>query len=133
MKAILSQMAAAVMLARDWHYNASGAAFYAQHLLADEVAKVGDSADEIAEVYYLGERGTVPPSAGEIATDALAVYNAAKGETCPARLAAVLKLLAAHAEEVARGNISIGAKSLLDGVSAQCYKFVGLIERTAGL
>ena len=123
-------MAAAAMLARDWHYNASGAAFYAQHLLADRVAEIGKHADALAETYYLGERGEVPPPSVEIMGEAIRICNGAKGDTIPARLVSVLRLTAAHAEELARGNISIGAKSLLDGISADAYQFVGLIERT---
>ena len=66
MKTILSQIEAATMLARDWHYNASGLSFYAEHLLADKVAEIGDHSDKLIETYYLGERETVPPAAGDI-------------------------------------------------------------------
>lgn len=131
MTKILSQLAAAQMLARDWHYSASGAAFYAEHLLADRVAEIAGHADKLKEVFWLGEKGRVPPTEGVVMTDAIEAYNRANGESIPQKLADVLRLLAAHAEELARDtSISIGSKSLLDGICADAYQFVGLIQRT---
>lgn len=130
MKTILSQIEAATMLARDWHYNASGLSFYAEHLLADKVAEIGDHSDKLIETYYLGERETVPPTAGDITREAVEIYGRADGDGIPSRLKSVLKLLAAHCEEIARTSISIGTKSLLDSLCADAYQYVGLIERT---
>lgn len=130
MKTILSQIEAATMLARDWHYNASGLSFYAEHLLADKVAEIGEHSDKLIETYYLGERETVPPSSGDISREALEIYARVNAPDIPEKLVAILKLLAAHAEELARTSISIGTKSLLDNLCADAYQYVGLIERT---
>ena len=132
MKMLLAQIESVKMLAADWHYNASGTPFYALHLLADKVAGWFNSLpDELIEVYYLGEKKSVPPTAGVITEAALAEYNSAEGASLPARLLTALGVLSAHAEELARsGDFSIGTKSLLDSVSANAYRAIGLIERT---
>ena len=116
------------MLALDWHYTASGTSFYAQHLLADKVTE-GFPLDELIETYYLGEKRTTPPKQAEIMADAIKL--AEKNNGSPAlNVRELLKLASAHAEELARGNVSIGTKSLLDEVSQKCYVGIGLIERT---
>ena len=130
MKNLLSLISATVMLAHDWHYNASGPAFYAEHLLADKVAEIGGHSDRLIETYYLGELETVPPTAGDITRGAVEIYERADGDGIPGKLKAVLKLFAAHCEELARTSISIGTKSLLDSLCADAYQYVGLIERT---
>lgn len=129
MKTMLAQINAAKMIALDWHYTAKGASFYAEHLLADKVAE-GWPLDDLTETYYLGEVAKEPPSQAEIVTEALQIVKARDGMTRPAALQEVLKLAAAHAEELARGRISLGVKSLLDAVSQRCYQSIGLIERT---
>ena len=132
MKTLIAQIQAAGFIARDWHYQASGPSFYAQHLLADKVADgLESSLDEIREVYYLGEKRSIPPSAGEEMEAALAIYSVAKGESLTLKLQNAVELVAAHAEELSRdAQISIGTKSLLDALSARCYQSAGLIERT---
>jgi hypothetical protein len=72
----------------------------------------------------------VPPAAGDITREAVEIYGRADGDGIPSRLKSVLKLLAAHCEEIARTSISIGTKSLLDSLCADAYQYVGLIERT---
>ena len=65
----------------------------------------------------------------EIMADAIKL--AEKNNGSPAlNVRELLKLASAHAEELARGNVSIGTKSLLDEVSQKCYVGIGLIERT---
>lgn len=133
MKILLAQMTAAKMIALDWHYTASGASFYAEHLLAEKIAdSLGDSLrDKIIETHYLGETRTVPPTSGEIVGEALRIYEGQKADDPkPVALSSLLAVAAAHAEELARnGRLSIGTKSLLDEVSQSAYQSIGLIER----
>lgn len=137
MKILIAQLIAASMVARDWHYNAKGASFYAEHLLADEIASYFGSKlqDDIIEAHYLGEKREVPPSAGEFHKEAQAIYDSTpfpkNDKAIPSKLIGVLEVTAAHAEELSRnGRLSIGTKSLLDEVSRLAYKSVGLITRT---
>lgn len=126
-------MTAAKMIALDWHYTASGASFYAEHLLAEKVAdEFADSKrDALIETYYLGETRQTPPTSGEIVTEALRVYEGQKADPKPVALSSLLAVAAAHAEELARnGRLSLGVKSLLDGISQSAYLCIGLIERT---
>lgn len=128
MKELLAQLQAVKMLALDWHYTASGPSFYAQHLLADKVTE-DLPLDDLVETYYLGEKRKTPPKQAEIMADAIKL--AEKNNGSPAlNVRELLKLASAHAEELARGNVSIGTKSLLDAVSQKCYVGIGLIERT---
>lgn len=126
------------MLATDWHYDAGFSAFYGNHLLADKTAEeIASAVDDIKETYYLGEMGGLPPVSAEIAADAIAICNKIIAdhpkETVAQFLHASLMLTAAHAEELARSErLSIGTKSLIDGVSATAYKFAGLVSRTIG-
>ena len=126
---MLAQIHAARMIALDWHYSAKGDSFYGQHLLAEKVAE-GFHTDDLTETYYLGENLKTPPRQADIMAEAVQIVKARDGMTRPAALQEVLKLAAAHAEELARGRISLGVKSLLDAVSQRCYQSIGLIERT---
>ena len=132
MKMLLANIETAKMLAADWHYTAAGFPFYALHLLAEKVADPFDAlVDELKEVYYLGEKKSVPPTAGEITEAALAEYNSVMGASLLHKLSTALGVLSAHAEELSRsGEYSIGTKSILDSISAAAYRGIGLIERT---
>lgn len=131
MKYFLAQIKATRMFARDWHYNAKGRSFYAEHLLADLVLEKTDGCDALIEAYYLGDRRQVPPTQGEITTLAQEYY----ATNCDAggNERSVLKMLGiaqAHAEELSRGSVSNGIKSLLDGYSERLLSVIGLLERT---
>lgn len=137
MRTILSQIKAVRMLSRDWHYNASGRAFYGEHLLADLVLDETEQSDALIETFFLGEKTMAPPSQCEIAREALSLIDKVKGERQNEGVSdnalfvkTLLSLTAAHAEEISRTiNISIGTKSIIDSISASCYKLIGLIER----
>ena len=128
MKTMLAQIHAARMVALDWHYTAKGDSFYGQHLLAEKVAE-GFPTDDLTETYYLGEKLKTPPRQADIMAEAVQIVSANGEKSCPVALQDILKLAAAHAEELARGNLSLGVKSLLDEVSQKCYQSIGLIER----
>lgn len=132
MKMLLANVEAVKMLAADWHYNAIGNPFYGLHLLADKIADdFNGLEDELKEVYYLGEKKSVPPTAGVITEAALAEYNSVEGASLQAKLSIALGILAAHAEELSRkDDFSIGTESILDSLSAKAYRAIGLIERT---
>ena len=76
MRTIISRMIAVEMLAKDLHYRAGGKSFYAIHLLSDMVWEVRHCRDELNEIYYLGEKGGVPPLQSKVYEAAVRLVNA---------------------------------------------------------
>lgn len=136
MKTLLAQIAAARMIALDWHYAAKGASFYAAHLLAEKVAsEIGEQADALTETYYLGECAELPPKQADIAAEAAQIATYEGGADVAAKnLAETLRLIDAQATQLARiPSLSIGTKSILDSISQHALQLVGLVERTTAV
>lgn len=131
------------MAAKDLHYHAKGEPFYGLHLLADMVADSEKFFDEIAEIYYLGERGEPPPDMREIFSRAvsenlnakLAIEDAQKfgteNDIYLKRLIAACGFVIGGVEKAKSitGNLA-GTQAVLDEISKTILKDLGLLKRS---
>lgn len=124
------------MLAADLHYRAHGKPFYAIHKLSDIIWDVRRNFDELVEVYYLGERQSVPPPIGHICSKASELVKAdyAGEEPTEDRLIASLRRrcedAAALVEDAKTLALRSGTNAVLDEISKAMLQDAGLLTRT---
>lgn len=136
---LLTSLCAVGMLAKDFHYRAKGKAFYALHLLADLVYDATHLFDEINEVYYMGECGSVPPLMASVSAKAAEMAGkcncgcdtTVSEEDCIlSALIARCKATAGAVEECKSLAPKSGTAAVLDEISKKMLTASGLLART---
>ena len=118
------------MLANDLHYRAGGKGFYALHRFASEAMRLIDHADALNEVYYMDEKGGVPPDTSFVAAKAAELVGRAGGEDECVKAAIEACSDAANAAGVAKkGGVSGGTAAVLDGIAKNALRLKGLLGR----
>lgn len=134
----LAGLKAVEMVAKDLHYRAKGKSFFAVHELADMIWEVRHHIDELIEVYYLGEKLSIPPLMEDICSKALGMVNCIDCASSSAlqedallnslqvRCEVVLKLV----EDAKKLALRSGTQAVLDDISKKMLKSIGLLNRT---
>ena len=139
MKWLLVNLCAVGMLAKDFHYRAKGKAFYALHQIADIVYDATRLFDELNEVWYLGECGSVPPLMSGISARAAKLAECGNchkplgGDEEDVILAALIdrcKVTAGCVENCKSVAPKSGTNAVLDEISKRMLQAVGLLQRT---
>lgn len=121
--------------AKDLHYGATGKSFYGIHELADLAWKFTRMFDDINEIHYMGELGTIPPSRQLVAFEAskgMEQLNDGEASALTTRQL-IERVLGAveNAEEAivaAKGiGCAAGTNAILDEISKDCLKVSGLL------
>lgn len=122
------------MCAKDMHYRCKGKPFYALHELGDLVWEVNHDTDQIAEIYFMGERGITPPRMADVfmAAASLPVMYPKDdryfiGGTMNACLQTMHKV-----EDIKRNfpDLKSGTVAVLDAISQHCLLAIGLLDQT---
>ena len=122
------------MCAKDMHYRCKGKPFYGLHELADLVYEVEHETDQIAEIYFLGERGIEPPRMADVCSAAasLLVHYPRNdkyfiGGTMNACFQTMHKI-----EDIKRNfpDLKSGTVAVLDAISQHCLLAIGLLDQT---
>ena len=143
---VVANLCAVGMLAKDLHYRARGKAFYAIHLLSDLVWQCRSNVDELLEVYYLGERKSVPPLMAYFEAAASREVGIVLGNVNCANdgceygedqlLSALVRFCTATVELVERAKSQLGVQlrsgtqAVLDDISKKALQSSGLLGRT---
>lgn len=138
---LLSNLCMIGMLSKDLHYRAKGKPFYGLHELSDKIWTIRHLSDELTEVFFLGEKGSVPPEQSAIAMKAslglehLGIRDFGGNNDEDAILMALYQACqnCAKAVETAKasGSFKSGTNAVLDEISKLALLFGGLIARTA--
>lgn len=122
------------MAAKNLHYRAKGKPFYGLHLLSDLVWQVEHDTDEIAEIYYLGERGIEPPKMEEVCLKAATLpLTGEEGDKYYISALLHITLETMHkVEDIKKkySELKSGVVAVLDHVSQQCLLSIGLLDQT---
>jgi len=142
---VMADFKAIWMAAKDLHYNAKGDAFYGVHLLADMVADTEKFFDDLAEVYYLGEKGVPPPKMRHVMKAALneEKYSQESADKVSAeegadltnllvkRLMAACRITLADIEKAkTMPGLLAGTHAVLDEASRKLLVDIGLLAQT---
>ena len=144
---IVANLCAVGMLAKDLHYRARGKAFYAIHLLSDLVWDVRRTVDELLEVYYLGEKQSVPPLMASYETYAAKTVSLILGDVNVTSdfsgiygedqllqaLVVACKETAELVEQAKTKPLRSGTNAVLDEISKKALQNSGLLGRTEAL
>lgn len=121
------------MVAKNMHYRSYDELFYALHLLADKV-DFGNSADDLKEAYYLGEKETLPPTEEEIRRLAVDRMGNTKGKSNRELIEALRDAcdsgLYAIEEAKREPGLFAGVHAIVDGVSEKMLVVKGLCFRS---
>lgn len=123
------------MCAKDLHYRAKGKPFYGLHQLSDLVWQIEQDTDDIAEIYFMGDRQKEPPRMDEVFAMALAlpiVYPADDRyfvggllNICLATMNTIEAIKKAFPDK-----IKSGVAAVLDKISEHCLLSIGLLDQT---
>lgn len=144
-KPVLVGLAKIGMIAKDFHYRATGKSFYGNHLLGDLLWRIDSLSDKVNEVYYMGEKRENPPLRGFIYAEAgnsisdygnddsamIAALLQACEETAAAVEAAKKSFGCGECCEGERKPLMSGTVSVLDEVSQQCLQAIALLNRVS--
>ncbi len=134
MKVLMAHLKRIGMCAKDMHYRCKGKPFYGLHELADLVWEVNHETDQIAEIYFMGERGINPPRMADVCIMAanLPVNYPSNdkyfiGGTMDACLQTMHKI-----EDIKNRfpELKSGTVAILDSISQQCLLRIGLLDQT---
>lgn len=121
MKSLITKLESIRAICKEWHYEASGESFYAQHLLADRIQDpLLGFVDSIKEVCFLGN-GILPPSVA--AVEALVPCE------IKCRLYDSLTVAIYQIEELSQTQIMQGELNLLGSISEHLMLSRGLLWR----
>jgi hypothetical protein len=122
------------MCAKDLHYRAKGKPFYGLHQLADLAYEVESDTDQIAEIYFLGDRGIEPPRMDEVFTRACAVpvIYPKDDNYFIGGLMDCCRLTMHSIEDIKKAfpDIKSGVCAVLDKISEHCLLAIGLLDQT---
>lgn len=134
MRLLMAYLKRIGMCAKDMHYRCKGKPFYGLHELADLVWEVNHETDQIAEIYFMGERGINPPRMADVCIAAanLPVNYPSNdkyfiGGTMDACLQTMHKI-----EDIKNRfpELKSGTVAILDSISQQCLLRIGLLDQT---
>lgn len=130
MLGVLVCLARICMLAKDLHYRCDGKAFYAVHRLADVICGVADLADDINEVYYMGELGDDPPETAFVSAKAAELVGKADGADALVKALVAACSDAAQAVEAAKSKgMSSATAAVLDETAKSALRYKGFLVR----
>jgi DNA-binding ferritin-like protein len=120
------------LVAKDLHYRAKGKPFYGIHQLADFVGEINRKADDINEVYYMGEKVEDPPERAYVAGKAAELVGKSGDEDALIKSLAEICQETASAVEVAKkdGTLPSGVHAILDDISKLALRAKGFMTRT---
>lgn len=122
------------MCAKDMHYRCKGKAFYGLHQLADLTWKLEDESDQIAEIYFMGERGITPPRLRDVYANATAidVMYPKDDKYFIGGLMNICLQTMHKIEAIKQGfpDLKSGTVAVLDQISQQCLLNIGLLDQT---
>ena len=122
------------MCAKDMHYRCKGKAFYGLHQLADLTWKLEEESDQIAEIYFMGERGIPPPLLRDVYKDAvgIGVYYPRDNKYFIGGLMNICLQTMHKIEAIKQGfpDLKSGTVAVLDQISQQCLLNIGLLDQT---
>jgi hypothetical protein len=134
MRNLMSWMKRIGMCAKDMHYRCKGKPFYGLHELADLVYEVEHETDQIAEIYFLGERGIEPPRMADVCSAAASLpvnYPSNDKYFIGGTMNACLQTM--HKIEDIKKNfpdLKSGTVAVLDAISQHCLLAIGLLDQT---
>ena len=122
------------MCAKDLHYRAKGKPFYGLHQLADLAYEVESDTDQIAEVYFLGDRNKEPPRMEDVYTRAIAL-NVLYPKDDTYFIGGLMDIcrMTMHSIEGIKGKYpttKAGVHAVLDKISEHCLLSIGLLDQT---
>lgn len=133
MKDLMGKVKRIGMCAKDLHYRSKGKPFYGLHLLADLVYQVESDTDNIAEIYFMGDRGLEPPRMDEVyrrAINQLVLYPR-NDKYFIGGLMDICRVTMHFIEEIKKsGDIKSGVAAVLDKISEHCLLAIGLLDQT---
>lgn len=122
------------MCAKDLHYRAKGKPFYGLHQLADLAYEVESDTDQIAEIYFLGDRGIEPPRMDEVFLKAcnLVVFYPRDENYFIGGLMDICRVTMHSIEDIKAKfpDIKSGVCAVLDKISEHCLLAIGLLDQT---
>lgn len=122
------------MCAKDVHYRCKGKSFYGLHQLADLVWELNRETDQIAEIYFMGERGVPPPRMNEVFARAINIQVMyPKNDKYFIGGLMDICLQTMHKIEAIKHNfpeLKSGTVAVLDQISQQCLLNIGLLDQT---
>lgn len=122
------------MCAKDMHYRCKGKSFYGLHQLADMTWKLEDETDQIAEIYFMGERGITPPRMQEVCKSAAEIHVVYPSDdkyfigglmNICLRTMNMIEGIKKNFPDLKSGTIAV-----LDQISQQCLLNIGLLDQT---
>lgn len=133
MKLLMAEIKKIAMTAKNLHYRAKGKPFYGVHELADLVWQTGLITDQIAEIYFMGERKIEPPIMEEVYLKACSLPDK-EVITQDNYFEAVLfacSTVVAHVERIKKEYTFIsGVMPVLDHISEQCLLAIGFLSQS---
>lgn len=122
------------MNAKDVHYRAKGKAFFALHEMADLIWDMDKLTDNIAEIYFMGERLKEPPLLSVVYAQALTISTRDAGELTQfiERLRDSVGICIQEVEEIKKEfpDLTSGVVALLDEISQKSLIALGFLEQT---
>ena len=134
MQELMAHIKCIGMCAKDMHYRCKGKSFYGLHQLADLTWKLEEETDQIAEIYFMGERGITPPRLKDVYTTAIAIdvlYPKDDKYFIGGLMDICLKTM--HKIEAIKQSfpdLKSGTVAVLDQISQQCLLNIGLLDQT---
>ena len=131
---LMAHMKRIGMAAKNLHYRAKGKPFYGLHQLADLVYDVEHDTDDVAEIYYLGERGVEPPKMEDVCLKAATLPLAGtEGDKYYISCVLNIALQTMHKVEDIKKKypmLKSGVVAILDHISQHCLLSIGLLDQT---
>lgn len=122
------------MCAKDVHYRCKGKSFYGLHQLADLIWDINRETDQIAEIYFMGERGIPPPRMHEVFARAVSIpVLYPRNDKYFIGGLMNISLQTMHKIEAIKHNypdLKSGTVAVLDQISQQCLLNIGLLDQT---
>ena len=134
MSSLLADLKRIGMEAKNLHYMSSGKAFYGLHKLADLIYDVEYEADQVAEVYFMGERQIDPPRMEIVYRHAIEIPVAHPRDNNynVTGLKRICLKTIHDVEEIKQSfpALSAGTNAVLDTISQKCLVAIGFLSKT---
>ena len=134
MEDLMAHLKCIGMCAKDMHYRCKGKSFYGLHQLSDLTWQTADETDNIAEIYFMGERGITPPRMKEVCARAVNIevmYPSNDKYFIGGLMYICLQTM--HKIESIKSrfpDMKSGTVSVLDKISQNCLLNIGLLDQT---
>lgn len=134
MTELLADLKRIGMSAKDLHYRSKGKPFYGIHLLADLIWEVAHEADDLVEVFFMGQLQKDPPLMEDVCRLAVDLkvwyvrnhnyFISGLNSICLKTMHDIEKIKKAYPE------IYAGTHAVLDAISQKCLVAIGLLTKT---